>query len=802
MKSLVVSTAVLSSLLLAFSSTSLHASWAQNGTPVCNEAYNQFDQQIIADGSGGAIVVWKDMRNSGDFDIYTQRMDMYGDALWTGNGVAICDTVDDQGYPQFDSDGNGGAIITWHDRRSSIYEIYAQRIDASGAIKWTAKGVPICQTAFDAYYPTIVADGNSGAIISWVDLRNGNFDIYTQMVDSTGSVQWTGNGIAICTAANQQYYPEITTDGAGGAIITWYDYRFGNSDVYAQRIDSIGAIKWTADGVVICNAAGADDPDIVSDGVGGAIITWKDVRSGNFNIYAQRVDAIGNIQWAANGRNVCTSIQDQVDPQIVTDGYQGAIITWRDSRGIDYDIYVQRINAIGDAIWQYDGVAICTAVDDQEYPELAYYDTEDGGAVITWSDKRTAVFDVFAQKINVYGILQWAANGIPVSNVSGVQENPKIACDADGNSIITWEDQRNIGIDVYAQRLDPDGYWGHPKPTIAFCADVPGDQGGAVNLAWDASQYDAIGQITLYTIWRAFAEPQAASMFKNGIQLVEPNNHIPLDLSKPVMRRERLSGTTYYWELIGSHDAFYLEHYAKVVPTLFDSTGASSDYHYFQIIAHTDTAMTFWISNVDSGYSIDNLAPAVPEGFKGEQSMVPDGLALIWNSNNEEDLSHYAIYRGLDSGFTPSGANLITSTSDTTLLDGDWTWDSGYYYKVSAIDIHGNESSFALLAPEEVTATGDHPLFATFLLQNFPNPFNPSTVIPFGLAEDSHVSIKIYDVRGHLVRTILDGKKEAGLHKIHWNGKDMNGRAVASGVYFYTLKANDYANTKKLLLLK
>jgi hypothetical protein len=115
-------------------------------------------------------------------------------------------------------------------------------VDSSGAVQWTLDGVAICTAADYQCDPTIVSDGSGGAIITWEDSRSGtNSDIYAQRVDSSGAVQWTLDGVAVCTAANSQWSPTIVSDGSGGAIITWYDYRSGTSDIYAQRVDYTGS---------------------------------------------------------------------------------------------------------------------------------------------------------------------------------------------------------------------------------------------------------------------------------------------------------------------------------------------------------------------------------------------------------------------------------------------------------------------------------------------------------------------------------------------------------------------------------
>src|SRR5881296_3221526 len=140
--------------------------------------------------------------------------------------------------------------------------------------------------------------------------------------------QWTADGVALCTAANDQGAPQITADGAGGAIVTWRDLRSGRGDIYAQRVNAAGAPQWTADGVALCTAANNQNaPQITADGAGGAIVTRRDLRSGRGDIYAQRVTAAGAPQWTADGVALCTAANNQNAPQITADGAGGAIVT-------------------------------------------------------------------------------------------------------------------------------------------------------------------------------------------------------------------------------------------------------------------------------------------------------------------------------------------------------------------------------------------------------------------------------------------------------------------------------------------
>jgi hypothetical protein len=88
------------------------------------------------------------------------------------------------------------------------------------------------------------------------------------------------------------------------------------------------------------------------------------------------------------------------------------------------------------------------------------------------------------------------------------------------------------------------------------------------------------------------------------------------------------------------------------------------------------------------------------------------------------------------------------------------------------------------------------------LLPNYPNPFNPATTIRYRIGSRSRVALRVYDVNGALVRTLVDESKEAGAYSLEWNGRDNRGNPASSGVYFYRLIAGDFSDVRKMTLLK
>jgi hypothetical protein len=143
----------------------------------------------------------------------------------------------------------------------------------------------------------MIPDGAGGAIVAWEDDRNiatTGPDIYAQRVDAGGTVLWAANGVVVCSANFAQYGTDIAPDGAGGAVISWFDYRsLGPTDVYAQHVNAAGTPVWTANGNPVSAATGnQSNARIVQSDAGASIVVWEDRRnfgSTDTDVYAQRI---------------------------------------------------------------------------------------------------------------------------------------------------------------------------------------------------------------------------------------------------------------------------------------------------------------------------------------------------------------------------------------------------------------------------------------------------------------------------------------------------------------------------------
>jgi hypothetical protein len=450
-------------LLVLLLLNTINAQWVSDSTinnPICTAADYQRNPQLTTDGNGGAIIVWEDRRTfSNQQDLYAQLINSEGYIQWTNDGIIVSTETDDQVTPQIISDGNGGAIIVWQDNRSGNANIYTQRINNNGSAQWTANGIPVCTAANQQFEPKLISDGNNGAIIVWKDYRSGfGYDIYAQRVDANGSMLWQSDGVVICSAVNEQSAQQIISDGADGAIIVWQDKRASDFDLYAQRIDENGNPLWIIDGVELCDEGNnQSSPVMISDGAGGAIIVWHDVRNGtDMDIFAQRINSNGNKLWIAEGVSICEETGNQTAPQITNDGNDGAVMVWTDYRSGDANLYSQSVNPSGNVLWTLDGIEICTANYNQSEPQII--SDESGNAIIVWQDHRQQYEDdIYAQRINNSGNILWSVNGVPVSVPALDQSLPQLIFSENYNVIIAWEDRRSSDYDIYASMVDSSG---------------------------------------------------------------------------------------------------------------------------------------------------------------------------------------------------------------------------------------------------------------------------------------------------------------------------------------------------------
>lgn len=221
--------------------------------------------------------------------------------------------------------------------------------------------------------------------------------------------------------------------------------------------------------------------------------------------------------------------------------------------------------------------------------------------------------------------------------------------------------------------------------------------------------------------------------------------------------------------------------------------------------------------NQKDRYYIDDISftpnPTLPvelSSFTVVQSASNHAL-LIWVTQSETNVAGFNIYRGSSKDL--SSAQMLpsfigatnTSQQQTYIYNDDEIWVNGlYYYWLESRDLSGANTFYG---PVSILIDLDGPdappvVLTTGIDSVFPNPFNPSTVIQYYLEEPGSVSLSVLNLRGQCVRTLLSGHGEPGTHHLVWDGRDHDGRMLASGVYTIILQAQSRTYSYKVLLQK
>jgi len=452
------------------------------GCGCLRQACQPYGPRVTGDGTGGAIAVYEDIKGGNQHDFYAQKISPQGGALWGQKGVLIgsvykeCDSFHEL---HIVSDSSGGAFITWGGypsepdwrlapgQRQIEYLTHVTKVDSEGSVTWQreVRGVD-----------HMMSDGAGGIIIA-TDYSYDEETLFIIKIDSDGNFSWGEDGVYMRREGYCDHTLGLASDGSGGAIFVWQELQTEpgpephrpktTNRIFAQRIDAEGSLPWGQEGVLLYTTPEevySQEPKVISDGSGGAIIIWHQWPEGRIeegspkallnDIYTQRVDTRGNALWTANGMPLETykGASFPNNPLVVSDGASGAIILW----GGPVGMFAQQIDADGNIKWQPGGVKVTGSS-----PNNAISDSS-GGVMVTFGCKEaeTKKSRLCVQKIDTAGKPVWPGIGTLVTE-HGTHD---IACDGQGGAVIAW----GIGKSTlspeksYVQRIDSNGklLWG------------------------------------------------------------------------------------------------------------------------------------------------------------------------------------------------------------------------------------------------------------------------------------------------------------------------------------------------------
>jgi hypothetical protein len=766
MKTALVATVVLSALLAVIpdplpAATPTHF-WSLRAGDAQNDAINVV---AVIPGSGGEVVVTG--RYMGTLDLgfidpelgnansgFVARFTNRGELRWiksigdTGNDNGTGVTVDAAGFIYLIGTTNYTVNLGGADLYSAGgTDFYVAKLDGNGGHVWSqihggtgeenATGISV-----DASGNVIVSGSFNGTtnLGGVAGIPGSGVDCYIVKYNSSGTWQWnaiggdtgntTGYGIAVDAAGN--IYQTGYFDGAlnfGGGFPT--QNSAGGLDIFLIKLNSAGTIQWL-------QRRGGVNQDL-----GVAIAA----------------DASGNI--------------------VVTGGFGGTLnLGGSDltSVGGSFDIFLARYNTSGGHLWSQRFGGLGTDIGqsltllDSGSILLGGYGGSGvnlGGGILPSTGTNDFLFGKFSSS----GAHSWSR----MMGGQGDDRLASIAADAAGNAIVagSFEGHFNPGGGGLTSTDDSEdlflGKFGIAEPAITTIKDFANDQGRNVRITLSRSNLDdgtAAWPVTEYQAFRRILPVPSASM--RGAQALP-------------------SGT---WEFVASIPASNAGSYRMIAPTQADSTVANGMYRTkFFIRAATEDPSVFFDSPVDSGYSLDNLAPGIPTNF------IYTAGTLAWDESAAADFDYFSVY-----GSNTDSFGAATLINYSVAPSKDVSTDIYNYYWVTATDFSGNEGKPAKVSP--LTGTGGTPSQYALSVSAYPNPFNPETTVRYTVPSRGHVEIAVYDLRGERVATLVNRGQDAGAFTVRWSGRTDAGAPVSSGVYFARIVTPAGERSYKLVLLK
>ncbi len=555
--------------------------------------------------------------------------------------------------------------------------------------------------------------------------------------------------------------------------------------------------QWSSDpntNLSVCDTSGSQElPKIVATSDGGCYISWFDTRGGGYKVYLQRLNAQGVKQWGTNGLLVSGNPQNSslVDYDLAVDDSNHAVVVFTDIRnGGQIEPFAYRISPQGGFVWGTNGIALSTSSSTfQPNPKVAC--TSDGNYIVTWIFSSTPR-KIALQKLNAAGAKQWGIDPILVSGTgTELLDYPSIVRSDNGCAILMMSGYTGSFISpqnykIYTQKYSPAGspLWGTNPDTVYALGRVSGffvprlipDGNNGAFYVWHddrnstGSSFSHVQHVTSSDSFLFPTNGTAGSTLPGRLHNDAWVSYTPS------------TGETYmFWY---ETDAAFQSSYG-VYGQKFSSNGTrqwadsgkalrpfgGGQPSFIRSFAKDSAAVVFFLDGV-------NVTTNLVRGFKVDRSG-----NLLWGGTVRNVSSVSSSKGRLSGAFTASGSSLLTWSDNR--VDGNGV----YAQNVNFDGTLGNLT--------DVSTFGSGTAINYELSQNYPNPFNPTTAIGYQLTAGGFVTLKVFNVLGREVATLVNQPMTSGNHQVTFDAS-----SLGSGVYFYRLSSGSFSATRKLLLLK
>ncbi len=466
-------------LLVAFLVAEVGAQWpgdAGVNMVICDRAGEQTLPRMAATSDGGCYVCWYD-NTSGNYDLYLQRLNGDGEIQWQYNGLLISNHPQEAWFTDYDMtvDGDDHAIIVFNDiRNGPDWDIYAYRISPEGNFAWGSDGLTISNNDGFEPDPRVTITSNGNIVIAWMEETIGLDQIvHLRKLTSAGDDFWSDPSTITLTSTHGLSVPRIARSDNDGVILqvlvaTGPDF-WDPKDLYMHKFDSNGDALWGASGIAVSTAGGflpQMRPDIAADDAGGVFSYWYDARNTYHHVYVQHIQSDGTVCWTPNGVLASTAVGEmQMNPSLVYLPSSEAVMVFYKASNLSQSVFGvqgQKLNMNGERQWSNNGVVL-VPLSGKENSWVTALLQVDGAIVTYFENPIDDSINSLVKAIRVDG------NGTPVWDTSPVvmttTVSKKLYLRADvngaGQVITVWRDLRvSENGDMYLQNINRDGSLG------------------------------------------------------------------------------------------------------------------------------------------------------------------------------------------------------------------------------------------------------------------------------------------------------------------------------------------------------
>lgn len=340
--------------------------------------------QVVIDDNGNAIAVWREWDGiTGIANVYANQY--VAGTRWNPTPTLLQATpTDDALAPQLAMDGSENAIAVWSQEESGVYNLYARRYTVDAG--WDPTPTLLETNPGNALAPQVAFDGHGNAVVVWSQGWN---DIYAKKYEAGRG--WGTTTLVEMSPGNTSL-PNLAVDINGDAIVVWRQYDMVSSkwNIYANRY--IAGRDWGTPTIIGPDSGEYAEPHIAVDAGGNAIAVWAKIFDATrYDIYFNK--HVAGADWGTTSTLLVPNVGDTPGLEVAMDGIGNAIVVWRQMEGMNYSIRAKRYVSGGDFGETH---AIGPGSDYARFPKIAM--DSRGSAIVVWLQREGSIHNVYANR--------------------------------------------------------------------------------------------------------------------------------------------------------------------------------------------------------------------------------------------------------------------------------------------------------------------------------------------------------------------------------------------------------------------